>query len=102
MKLKKTEYNSLKTKVDNIYTTDFVKKNKYEGDGVSLEKKISGIKTIVESGVASKDDLDAVKDKIPNISGFLLTSVFNSKITEVENKIPEIKNLASKTELIRC
>ena len=102
MKLKKTEYNSLKTKVDNIYTTDFVKKNKYEGDEVSLEKKISGIKTIVESGVASKDDLDAVKDKIPNISGFLLTSVFNSKITEVENKIPEIKNLASKTELIRC
>ena len=30
---------------------------------------------------------------------FFLTSVFNSKITEVENKIPDIKNLASKTEL---
>ena len=28
-----------------------------------------------------------------------MTSVFNSKITEVENKIPDIKNLASKTEL---
>ena len=30
---------------------------------------------------------------------FLLTSVFNSKITEVENKIPDIKNLASKREV---
>ena len=28
-----------------------------------------------------------------------MTSVFNSKITEVENKIPNIKILASKTEV---
>ena len=28
-----------------------------------------------------------------------MTSVFDSKITEVENKIPDIKNLASKTEV---
>ena len=28
-----------------------------------------------------------------------MNSVFNSKITEVENKIPDIKNLASKTEV---
>ena len=28
-----------------------------------------------------------------------MTSVFNSKITEVENKITDIKNLASKTEV---
>ena len=28
-----------------------------------------------------------------------MTSVFNSKIAEGENKIPDIKNLASKTEL---
>ena len=41
-----------------------------------------------------------LKIKIPNISGFLLTSVFNSKITEIENKIPDIKNLASKAKLI--
>ena len=78
--VKKTpEYNTLKTKVDSINTTDFVKKTKYESDGVDLEKKISDIKTFIEkgSGVASKDDLDAVKNKIPNVSGFPLTSVFN-------------------------
>ena len=50
------------------------------------------------SGVASKDDLGAVKNKIPNVSGFRLTSVFNSKITEVENKIPDIKNLKAKQD----
>ena len=33
------------------------------------------------------------------MSGVFLTSVFNSKITEIENKIPDIKNLASKSEL---
>ena len=40
-----------------------------------------------------------IEGKIPNISGFLLISVFNSKITEVENKVSDIKNLASKVEV---
>ena len=40
-----------------------------------------------------------MEGKIPNVGGFLLTSVFNSKITEVENKMRNIKNLASKTEV---
>ena len=40
-----------------------------------------------------------IKGKIPNVSGFLLTSVFNPKITEVEKENPDIKNLASKTEV---
>ena len=30
--------------------------------------------------------------------GGFLTSIFNSKITKVENKIPDVKNLASKKE----
>ena len=36
---KKTEYNKLVTKVDNIDTTNFVKKNKYEKDGSDFEDK---------------------------------------------------------------
>ena len=46
--VKKTEYNSLKTKVDNIDNTNFVKKTKYEADGVNLENKINDIKIIIE------------------------------------------------------
>ena len=51
------------------------------------------------SAVTRKDGLDAVKNKIPNVSGSLLTSTFNSKITEVENKIPDIRNFVTSTKL---
>ena len=41
--IKKTEYNKLVTKVDNIDTTNFNKKTKYEKDGSDFEDKISKI-----------------------------------------------------------
>ena len=41
--VKKTEYNKLVTKADNIDTTNFVKKSKYEKDGSYFENKISKI-----------------------------------------------------------
>ena len=76
----RAQFSTLVSKVHSIDTTDFVRKTKS-----SLEKKISDIKTIIEkgSGAASKDELDAIENKISNVSGFLLTSTFNSKITEV-------------------
>ena len=43
MLLKKTEYNSLKTKVDNVSTTNFVLKTKYEKYGSDFEDKIRKI-----------------------------------------------------------
>ena len=41
--IKKTEYNNLVTKVDNIGTTNFVKKNKYEIDVTDFKDKINKI-----------------------------------------------------------
>ena len=41
--VKKTEYNSLKAKVDSIDTKNFVLKTKYEKDGSDFEDKISKI-----------------------------------------------------------
>ena len=41
--VKKTEYNKLVTKVDNVDITKFVKKAKYEKDGSDFEEKISKI-----------------------------------------------------------
>ena len=41
--VKNTEYNKLVTKVDNIDTTNFVLKTKYEKDGSDFEDKISKI-----------------------------------------------------------
>ena len=52
--VKKTEYNKLVTKVDNIDTTGFVLKTTYETDKSDLKKKIS----------------DAEK-KIPDTSGLV-------------------------------
>ena len=39
--VKKTEYNKLVTKVDNIDTTGFVLKTTYDSDKSDLEKKVS-------------------------------------------------------------
>ena len=50
--VKKTEYNSLKTKVDNIDTTNFVLRTKYEKDGSDFE-----------------DNIRKINKKIPDVSG---------------------------------
>ena len=96
--VKKVDFSPLKAKVDNINTSNFVLKSKFENDVKDLDDKI-----------------DKVNKKIPDITNLarkssitslLRTSTFNSKITEVENKIktvdgkiPDTSNLATKTEL---
>ena len=79
--VKKTEHNKLVTKVDNIDTTGFVFKTKYDTDKSDLEKKIS----------------DAEK-KIPDASAFV-KKTDSSKITEIENKIPSISGLGTNSAL---
>ena len=66
--VKKTVYDKLVAKVNNIDTSDFVLKTKYQTDKTELENKISGVSNLVK-----KTDL-----------------------TELENKIPDISNLAKK------
>ena len=57
--VKKTEYNKLVTKVDNIDTTGFVLKSKYDTDKSGLEKRISAVdkKTADVSGLIIKQIL---------------------------------------------
>ena len=59
--VKKTVYNKLVAKVDNIDTSDFVLKTKYNTDKTELE------------------------NKIPDVTDF----VKKAKLTELENKIPD-------------
>ena len=104
---KKVVYNKLVAKVDNIDTSDFVLKTKYDTDKAELEKKIPNI-----SNLATKTALTTIENKIPNISNLAaktaLTTVENKKpdasnlatetaLTTVENKIPDISDLATKT-----
>ena len=73
--IKKTEHNKLVNKVNNIDTSRFLLKTKYDADKLKLEKKI------------------------PDISNLIKKSDYNNKITEIENKIPDVSNLATKTTL---
>ena len=75
--------NSLKTKVDGIDLTKYVKKTDYDTKVGNLELKI------------------------PDVSGLLPTNTFNSKVNKLEKKIktteskPNISNLATKTEVTK-
>ena len=73
---KKTVYGTLVAKVNNIDTSDFVLKTKYDTDRSQLE------------------------NKIPYNSGFVKKTDYKTKIAEIEGKIPDISNLAKKAALI--
>ena len=68
MLLKKTIYDQLVAKVNNIDTSDFVLKTNYQTDKTELEKNI------------------------PDTSDL----VTKEKLTKLENKIPDLSNLATK------
>ena len=98
--VKKTEFNKLVAKVDNINTRGFVLKTTYDADKSDLEKKISDVhKKIPDtSDLAKKTDLNAriteIENKIPSISGLATNSALNA----VENKIPDVSSLVKKTD----
>ena len=73
--VKKDVYDKLITKVNNIDTSGFVLKTKYDTDKPELE------------------------NKIPDASGLVKKTNYNAKITEIEGNIPDISNLATKTAL---
>ena len=64
--VKKTVYDKLVAKVDNIDTNNFVLRTNFNTKFTGLE------------------------NKIPNTSGLVKKIDYNSKITEIENKIPDI------------
>ena len=90
--VKKTLYDKLVTKVDNIDTSGFVLKTNFNTKFTGLENKIPNT-----SGLDKKTDYNTkiteIENKIPDISG-LATKTASAR---VENKIPSINNLATKT-----
>ena len=75
-----------KTKLKAIDTNSFVNKTKFSTDNNTLDDKIDGVekKQPDISGLATKASLN----------DYLQTSTFNSKVTEVENKIKDADILA--------
>ena len=100
--VKKTEYNSLKTKVDSINTTKYVLKSKYDSEIGDLKLKYqilvfqtSRYQIIVLQTSVFNSEITEVENKTPDITNF----ASKSALTAVENKIPDVKNLVTNTKL---
>ena len=100
--VKKTVHDKLVAKVDNIDTSDFVLKTKYNTDKTELEKKIPDVTDFVQktkltelenkihdiSNLATKTALTAVENKIPSVSNLVKKKTdYNTKVTDIENKL---------------
>ena len=103
--VKKTVYEKLVAKVNNVDTSDFVLKTQYNADKTELENKIPDTSGVVKktnyntiitelenkipdiSNLATKTGLTAVENKIPSVSNFVKQTDYNTKITELENKL---------------
>ena len=81
-------YDKIAAKVDNIDTSTFVLKTKYQADKAELEKKVPDVTNFV-----MKTKLTELEDKIPDVSSLATKSA----LTAVENKIPDVSSLVKKT-----
>ena len=103
--VKKDLYDKLVTKINNIDTSRFVLKTKYDTNNSELENKIPDTSGPVKktnyntkiteiegkipciSNLATKTALTTVENKIPNISNLVKKTDYNTKVTEFENKL---------------
>ena len=90
--VKKTVYDKLVAKVNNIDTSDFVLKTKYQTDKTELEKKIPDVTDFVK-----KTKLTELENKIPDVSSLATKTALKA----VENKIPSVSSLIKKNRLSR-
>ena len=84
------------SKLSNVVKNDVIKKTVYD----KLVAKANNINTI---GLVRKTDYNTkiteIEDKIPDSSSFVKKTDYNTKVTEIEGKIPDISGLATKTAL---
>ena len=84
------------SKLSNVVKNNVVKKTVYD----KLVPKVNNIDT---SGLVKKTNcntkISEIKDRIPDTSSFVKKTDYNTKITEIEGKIPDISGLATKTAL---
>ena len=99
--VKTTVYYKLVAKVDNIDTSGLVKKTDYNTKISEIEDKIPDTSSFVKktkiteiegklpdiSGLATKNASTIVENKIPSISGLVKKTDYNTKITDIENKL---------------
>ena len=87
---KKTVYDKLAAKVNNIDTSDFILKTKYQTGKTDLENKIPNLTEFVK-----KTKLTKLKNNIPDVSSLATMTA----LTAVENKIPTFSSIVKKNRL---
>ena len=80
-------YDKLVAKVNNIDTSRFLLKTKYDADKLKLEKKIPDTNNLVKKSDYNTK-VSEIEGKIPSITGLTTTTA----LTAVENKIPSVNN----------
>ena len=87
----KTNLANLKTEVDKLDV----------GKLVTVPVDLSKLSNVVENDVVKKDVYNKLVAKVDKFdtSDFVLKTKYNTNKTELENKIPDISNLATKTAL---
>ena len=102
--VKKTVYDELVAKVNNIDTSGFVLKTMCDTDKWELENKIPDTWGLVKknyntkiveiegkipdvSNLATKTELTTSENKIPSVSSLVNKTFYNTKITEIENML---------------
>ena len=93
--VKKDVYNTLVAKVDNVNTSGFVLKTKYDTDKSKLENKIPDTSALVKK-TDYNTKITEIECKSPDISKLATKSA----LTTVENKIPDVTNLVKKNQII--
>ena len=98
--VKKTEYEKLVGKVNDIDTTGFVLKTTYDTDKSDLGNKISDADKKIPDprNLAKKTDLNAKFTEIESKIASITHLVTNSALTAVENKMPDVSSLLKKTD----
>ena len=89
--VKEIVYDKLVAKVNNIDTSGFVLKTKYNTDKSDLAKKIPDTIELVKK-LDYSTNFTEIEDKIPSISGLAT----NAALTAVENNIHDISSLVEK------
>ena len=101
--IKKTVYDKLVARVNNIDTSGFVLKTKYDTDKKELENKITVMRFFHDEFVLKANyviDKFKLKKKIPDASKLVKKTDYNAKITEINGKIQSISGLATTSALI--
>ena len=106
----KTNLANLKTEVDKLdidklatVPADLSKLSNVVKNVVKNDKLVAKVDHIDTSGLVKKTDYNTkiteIEDKIPDSSSFVKKTDYNTKITEIEGKIPDISGLTTKTAL---